>query len=235
MTDRTLTDETLIEPGDAIRPGDPPTVHRYSPATRLNHWITAVTMILLILSGLGLYHPALFFLTSLFGGGQLARAIHPWLGVVLVLSFSLLFARFWRGNLWRPEEGDWVAHMGDLVAGREEKMPAIGKYNAGQKFVFWSLALLILGMFVTGMLFWQAYFAGRVPIPLQRVAIIVHSVFAVFVILVIILHVYSAIWVRGSFDAMIKGHVSAGWAFRHHRKWFRRLVEQSQGGSRRAT
>jgi formate dehydrogenase subunit gamma len=230
-----MSDQTLIEPGDAIQPGDPPTVHRYSPATRLNHWITAVTMILLILSGLGLYYPALFFLSALFGGGQLLRTLHPWLGVVLVLSFSLLFVRFWRGNLWRSEDADWVAHMGDLVAGREEKMPEIGKYNAGQKFVFWSLALLILGMFVTGVLFWQEYFAPGVPIPLQRVAIVVHSVFAVFVILVIILHVYSAIWVRGSFDAMIKGHVSAGWAFRHHRKWFRRLVEQSRGGSGRAT
>ncbi len=128
-----------------------------------------------------------------------------------------------------------MAHIGDLMAGRDEKMPEIGKYNAGQKFVFWSLALLILGMFVTGVIVWEEYFGGLTSIPVQRLAIIVHSVFAVFVILVIILHVYAAIWVRGSFDAMIKGRVSAGWAWRHHRKWIRRLVEQSRAGDGRAT
>ncbi len=230
-----MSEPTLIETGDALRPGDPPMVARYSAETRVNHWITAAAMVLLILSGLGMYHPALFFLTSLFGGGQAARAIHPWLGVVLLVSFSVLFVRFWRGNLWRPEDGAWAAHIGDLVAGHEEKMPEIGKYNAGQKFVFWSLALLILGMFVTGVLMWEEYFGGLTSIPVQRLAIIVHSVFAVFVILVMILHVYSAIWVRGSFDAMIKGRVSAGWAWRHHRKWLRRLVEQSRGDGGRAT
>jgi formate dehydrogenase subunit gamma len=222
-----MSDPTLVDPTDAIRPGDPPMVERYPMAARINHWIGAAAMVLLILSGLGLFHPTLFFLTSLFGGGQIARALHPWFGVALSVSFVFLFLRFWRGNLWRRDDSAWVAHIGDLVQGHEDKMPEVGKYNAGQKFVFWALAGLILMMLITGVMIWDRYFSGLTPIPAQRLALIIHAVAAVFVILVIILHVYAAIWVRGSFAAMIKGEVTTGWAWRHHRKWLRRLVEQS--------
>jgi formate dehydrogenase subunit gamma len=225
-----MSDPVLIEPGDEIRPGEPPTVARYRLEVRINHWTTAVAMVLLVISGLAMFHPSMFFLTALFGGGENARAIHPWIGVILVVSFALLFRRFWRGNLWNRTDLDWTLHIGDLVRGREEKMPEVGKYNAGQKFVFWAMALLILVMLTTGVVIWEEFFGRATPIPLQREALIVHSVAAVFVILVLILHVYAGVWVRGSFDAMIKGVVSAGWAWRHHRLWFRRLSARSHGG-----
>ena len=53
-----------IEPGDKVHPGDPVIVDRYSTAARINHWITAISLILLALSGLALFHPSLFFLTG---------------------------------------------------------------------------------------------------------------------------------------------------------------------------
>ena len=51
-------------------PDDPVTVDRYTAGARINHWITAASLVLLALSGLALFHPSLFFLTGLFGGGQ---------------------------------------------------------------------------------------------------------------------------------------------------------------------
>jgi len=63
-------------------------VSRYTTAARINHWITAVSLILLALSGMALFHPSLYFLTNLFGGGQMTRAVHPWIGVVLFLASS---------------------------------------------------------------------------------------------------------------------------------------------------
>ena len=218
----------LLEPGDEIRPGDPPTVSRYRLGTRINHWITALAMVLLVLSGLGMFHPSLFFLTALFGGGQNARAWHPWFGVVLVLSFTGLFIQFWRANLWNRSDTAWVQHIGDLVAGREDKMPEVGKFNAGQKFVFWVMALLILWLFGSGIIIWSEYFSGLTSIETQRIAILSHAIVAVFVILTLILHVYAAIWVRGSFDAMIRGWVTAGWAWRHHRQWLKALTGKTE-------
>ena len=50
-------------------------VSRYTAAARFNHWITAVSLILLALSGLALFHPSLFFLTGLFGGGAVEAAV----------------------------------------------------------------------------------------------------------------------------------------------------------------
>jgi formate dehydrogenase subunit gamma len=58
-----------VEPGDKVHPGDPVTVDRYTTAARINHWITATSLVLLALSGLALFHPMLFFLAGLFGGG----------------------------------------------------------------------------------------------------------------------------------------------------------------------
>ncbi len=78
----------------------PGTLARYTTAARINHWITAACLILLALSGMALFHPSLFFLTALFGGGAYTRAIHPWFGSVLLVSFAMLFVRFVRHNLW---------------------------------------------------------------------------------------------------------------------------------------
>ena len=61
------------------------TLIRNATATRINHWITAGCFVLLLLSGLSMFHPLLFWLSELFGGGQWTRAVHPWIGVVLLL------------------------------------------------------------------------------------------------------------------------------------------------------
>ena len=44
-------------------------VRRYSGSARINHWIVAISFVLLLLSGLSLFHPSLYWLTALFGGG----------------------------------------------------------------------------------------------------------------------------------------------------------------------
>ena len=87
-------------------------VSRYTTAARINHWITAASLILLALSGLALFHPSLFFLTNLFGGGQMTRAIHPWIGVVLAVSFTGLFIRFFSLNFWTREDTVWMKNLG---------------------------------------------------------------------------------------------------------------------------
>lgn len=217
-----MTVET--EKGDRIARGDPPMVSRYRLGERINHWIGAIAIVVLVLSGLSMFHPSLFFLSAIFGGGQITRSLHPWFGVILFLSSIGMFIQFWRLNLWKRSDIAWTLRIGDLLAGREEKMPEAGKYNAGQKFVFWSQMLLILALFCTGIMIWDRYFSGVTSIETQRLALLSHAICATFIILVLILHVYSAIWVRGSFDAMIRGWVPAAWAWRHHRAWLRAII-----------
>jgi len=217
-----------IERGDNIHAGRPVTVDRYTSGARINHWITAISLVLLALSGLPLFHPSLFFLTALFGGGQWTRTIHPWIGVVLFFSFAALFLRFWKANLWKREDGTWLARLRDVLTGHEEKLPEVGKYNAGQKVVFWSMSLLIIVLICSGILIWDRYFSGYFTIEQRRIAVLVHALAAVTIICVWIVHVYAAIWVRGTLGAMTSGQVTGGWAWRHHRKWLRELVGGKQ-------
>lgn len=203
-------------------------VPRYNGVQRVNHWITAALFTLLGLSGLAMFSPYLFFLTGLFGGGQSTRAVHPWLGVALMISFAILFLRFWRLNLPSKDDVLWVLRIGDIVQNRHDRLPAIGKYNAGQKGVFWSQTALILVMFLSGLVIWDQYFFTYTGIEQKRYAVLSHSLAAIAAITIILVHVYAGLWIRGTSRAMIRGSVTGGWALRHHRKWFRQAAERGE-------
>jgi len=221
-----------VERGDEVHPGDPVTVDRYTTGARINHWITAVSLVLLALSGLALFHPSLFFLTGLFGGGQNTRMIHPWIGVVLFFSFLGMFLRFWKANLWKREDGTWLARLRDVLADHEESLPEVGKYNAGQKMVFWMMSVLIIVLITSGLMMWDQYFFDYTTIVQKRLAALIHSLAAIVIICTWIVHVYAAIWVKGTIPAMVRGSVTGGWAWKHHRKWLKELVTGNTTGDR---
>lgn len=225
-----MMDDGAVQPGDAVHPGKPVVVDRYGPGARVNHWVTATSLILLGLSGLALFHPSLFFLTGLFGGGQATRTIHPWIGLVLFVSFFVFFSQLWRANLFNRTDFIWLSRISDLLAGHEDKLPELGKYNAGQKFIFWAMTGLILLLIVTGIVIWDQYFASLTAIETKRFAVLAHAIAAVLIICVFILHVYAAIWTRGTIRAMTRGSVTGGWAWKHHRKWLRQLAGQQKVG-----
>jgi formate dehydrogenase subunit gamma len=159
------------------------TLTRNTTAARINHWITGGCFVLLMLSGLSMFHPMLFFLSELFGGGQWARAMHPWIGTVLLVSYAGLIVQFWRDNLWSWDDVMWMLAINRVLANEE-----------------------------------------------QRIAVLIHSMGAIAAIIIWIIHVYAAIWVRGSVRAMTQGYVTPGWAWRHHRKWLRRLAATGSSG-----
>ncbi|BCH32318.1 formate dehydrogenase subunit gamma [Mesorhizobium sp. L-8-10] len=218
-----------VHRGDAVHPGKPVTVDRYTVGARINHWITATSLVLLAISGLSMFHPSLFFLSGLFGGGPWVRFLHPWIGVVLFFGFLGLFIRFWKANLWKREDGTWLARVRDVLAAHDENLPEVGKYNAGQKFVFWAMSILIIVLITSGLVIWEQYFSAYTTLGQQRWALLIHSIAAVMAIGVWIIHVYAAIWVRGTIRAMTRGWVTGGWAWRHHRKWLRELVTMRSG------
>lgn len=203
-------------------------VSRYTAWARVNHWITAASLILLALSGLALFHPSLFFLSAFFGGGQNVTFIHPYIGVVLAISFLGLFIRFFRLNLWERNDNVWLGRLRSVLAGRDDDLPEIGKYNAGQKLVFWLQTILIALLFVSGLALWEARFGESFTIDQKRLAAVVHAISAVLAILVWIVHVYAAIWVKGTVSGMTRGDVTGGWAWRHHRRWLREEVAKDR-------
>ncbi len=209
---------------DERKPGE---IVRYDSGTRINHWIVAICFVLLALSGMALFHPALFWLTNLFGGGPWTRILHPFVGIVWAVAFLLLAAKLWRDNLLQARDRQWLRQIGDVIDDREDRLPEVGRYNAGQKLLFWLIVLCLAGLVVTGLGMWRAYFT--LPVGLVRLASVVHAVCALVLVCAIIVHVYAAIWVKGSVRAMTRGTVSYGWAWKHHRAWFRDVI----GGQRK--
>lgn len=199
-------------------------IQRYTAGERRKHWIVAISFVLAALSGLALFHPAFFFFSYLFGGGPWTRILHPFIGVFMSLFFIALAARFWRGNAFVPADRAWMKHIGDELRNRDERMPEVGKYNAGQKYLFWTVVVTVPVLLISGVFIWQPWFAPFFPIWSWRVAVVIHALVAWIMILGIIVHVYAAIWVKGSVRAMTQGTVSAAWAKHHHRAWYRQMT-----------
>ncbi|NLJ51877.1 MAG: formate dehydrogenase subunit gamma [Alcaligenaceae bacterium] len=210
-------------------------IQRYRKVERVNHWVTAGCFVLLAISGLAFFYPAFFWLTGVFGTPQLARILHPWIGVVMFLSFMIMFFRYAKHNILNKEDTKWLTSVGDILKGRA--VGDVGKYNAGQKAMFWLMSICMLTLLVTGLLSWHAYFGEVVPIPLKRVGLLLHAASALVLIAGIIVHVYAAIWVRGTIRAMVEGVVSQAWARTHHPRWYREVMAKraekakTEGGS----
>jgi len=203
--------------------GDRNLIQRYSAGERSSHWFIAICFVLLALSGLALFHPAFFWLAYLFGGGPWTRILHPFVGLAMFVSFLFLACRMARQNCMTQADRQWLARYKDVLANRDENLPQVGKYNGGQKLLFYVLILCMIGLLLSGIVIWRAYFSLYFPIGVIRAASVLHALCAFVMICAIIVHIYAAIWVKGSMRAMVRGTVTPGWAWKHHRAWFREV------------
>ena len=235
MTDSTrITDAPGHSTGEAGQ-GSPrrrDTILRYTTSDRTNHWLTAIAFVCAGLSGLAMFHPAVFWLSGLFGGGPWTRILHPYIGLFMVVAFALLAVRFWSHNFLQPADWKWLRQIRDVVNNREDRLPEVGRYNAGQKLLYWVIVVCLAGLLLTGIVIWRAYFSDYFSIRVVRLAALLHAFCAFVLITSIIVHIYSAIWVKGSVHAMTRGTVTPGWAWKHHRAWFREMINAANSRSR---
>lgn len=203
-------------------------IERYTASQRSNHWMVAILFILAALSGLALFHPALFWLSSLFGGGGWTRILHPFLGVAMFFFFLILALRFWKHNHLTKNDRKWLGQIGDVIAGNDEKLPPVGRYNAGQKLLFWVMILCMLALLITGIMFWRPWFADNFSIELVRLAALIHAFAAWVLIAGIMVHIYAAFWVKGTMRGMLTGKVGRAWARHHHPEWYQEVTEEKR-------
>ncbi len=126
-----------------------------------------------------------------------------------------------------------------MIDNREEELPEVGRYNAGQKLLFFTIVVCLIGLLLSGIVIWRVYFSAFFPIGVIRLASLLHAFCAFVLICAIIVHIYAAIWVKGSIRAMTRGWVTPGWAWKHHRAWFREVTKgahcRSSSASARST
>ena len=204
---------------------NPKDLARYTAQERANHWAVGISFILLALSGLAFFHPAFYPLTQLFGGGVWARILHPFIGLLMAASYLVIFLRFRTLNVMTDVDREWISRAGEMMAGDDHNMPEQGKYNGGQKAMFWAMSLCMLLLFVSGILLWRAYFGF--PVNAVRLGAVIHAATAAVMIGMIMVHIYAATWVKGTVRAMWYGTVTRAWAKQHHRAWYRQVTGKS--------
>lgn len=209
-----------------------PMLERYTAGERTTHWTIALSFVLAALSGLAMFHPALFGLSSLFGGGPWTRALHPYIGLFMVIVFIGLAVRVRSDNRMQPADWQWLRRLRDVMNNREEGLPEVGRYNGGQKLIFFVSLACLIGLFLSGFVIWRQYFAAYFPVGLIRFASVLHAFCAFLLICAILAHVYAAIWIRGSTHAMLHGTVTPGFARKHHRAWFRQITHAAHPRAR---
>jgi formate dehydrogenase subunit gamma len=194
---------------------------RYAFPERLVHWIAAISYVYLLLSGLAFWTPALYWLAIVLGGGFLSRALHPAVGVV----FAAIV--LWMYGLWRRDmritaaDREWRKAMGHYVRNEDHLVPAAGRFNYGQKVLFWVMVWGALVLLVSGIVLWFPTALPRDARVVREIALLVHAVGALITIGGFIVHLYMGLAVvPGGLSAMLHGEVSEEWARHHHPHWF---------------
>ena len=201
-----------------------PAIERFTYFERAAHWSNAVAFCVLAISGLVMAFGK-FSLLPLTGGllfGWLTwflKTAHNFFGPLFVVSLLIVFFTFLRSN-W-PSRGDlnWLLKGGGLFGGED---PPSGRFNAGEKIVFWGGVFLLGGVMIGSGLVLDKLIPGLLyERPDMQLAHIIHSIAAVFIMMIFIGHIYiGTIGMRGSYRAMKTGYVDADWAHEHHALWY---------------
>jgi formate dehydrogenase subunit gamma len=207
------------------------TVPRFGGMDRFAHWTTAVSFLLLALTGLVVTfgrpllipligHPAF---TALAEGG---KAVHNFLSVPFVVGILLMIVLWIRDNI--PEKADlvWLKSLGGLLS-KSGRHPECGRFNAGQKGIFWAVVLGGGALAVTGFMMMAPF--TLTGIGGMQITHVVHGALAALMIAIILAHIYiGSLGMEGAFDAMGSGEVDENWAKDHHRRWYEQQRKQQR-------
>jgi formate dehydrogenase subunit gamma len=210
-----------------------PSIQRYGLTERLVHLGAAVSYVYLLVTGLAFWTPAFYWAAVVLGGGYLSRLLHPWAGLVFAAIVTWMYV-LWRRDM-RITDADraWRRAMGSYVRNDDAAVPAAGRFNYGQKMLFWVMAGGGAALVASGVVMW---FVAEVPWDLRILrysATLVHAVAALVTIGGFIVHVYMGVAVvPGGLRAVIHGQVSDEWARRHHPLWLAELESTAESSSR---
>ena len=201
-------------------------VERFKKRTIWFHWVHTAAFLALLVTGAILFVPGLGALAA----GGLTRLIHRIAAVIFVGAPVLYFIfnpkmslHFIKETLtWGKGDIKWVGKAPDYYfGGDEEKMPAQGHVNTGQK--MWQLVVLGTGalFLVSGFLMW--FLKGTLAPGFFQWCVIVHDIAFVLAALMLLVHIYLGIIhprMTESLRSMWDGKISKTYAKSHYGKWY---------------
>jgi formate dehydrogenase subunit gamma len=207
-------------------------VHRFSAFERFSHWLTAVSFVLLGLTGLNLTFGKILLLPVIGPAAfsdlsQAAKYVHNFVSFAFVIGLVLIVAIWIKDNIPRKVDLDWIKQGGGFI--KSKHAPA-GRFNAGEKLVFWVALGAGAAVAVSGYLLLFPFYGTNIAE--MQLAQIVHAVIAVLFVALIIAHIYiGTLGMEGAFEAMATGEVDLNWAKEHHDLWLReQLAKQAALG-----
>ena len=212
-----------------IKLREPPTgrlLVRFTPWERLIHWATAISFVILAVSGLMMLFGK-YILLPVFGYtlfsllATLSKYLHNFVGPVFLICTVLMVFTYVKDNL--PQRGDWrwVRTFGGLTSGKH--VPS-WRFNPAQKAWFWG-GVTILGLIVsaTGLVLdFPNFDQGRNTMQWMN---IIHATAAVIFMTMALGHIYlGTIGMEGAYDTMRHGVADEAWAKEHHEYWYQQQI-----------
>ncbi|MCI0431910.1 MAG: formate dehydrogenase subunit gamma [Rhodospirillales bacterium] len=226
-------------------------VERFGSMERLAHWLVAVSFIILGVTGLNTLYGR-YVIKPVIGAdafsalAQFSKYLHNYVAFAFMVGLVLILVLWIRDNI--PNRYDWIwLKKGGGMFSRHLHPPA-RRFNAGQKIIFWLVILGGVSISLSGIellfpfefaLFSKTFaflniFGLGLPTELSAIeeiqlAQVWHGIISLFLISVIIAHVYiGTIGMEGAFDAMGSGQVDLNWAREHHSVWVSELEREVQ-------
>src|ERR1700704_3033644 len=204
-------------------------VPRFNAFERFVHWLTAVSFIILGLTGLNMTFGKKL-LMPLIGQdafsafSEWAKYAHDFMSFPFVTGIVLIAALWLRDNVPEPIDWEWFRQGGGFI--RSRHAPA-RRFNAGEKVVFWLALGAGAAVAVSGYLLLFPFYVT--DIFGMQIAQVVHSVIAVLFIALIIAHIYiGTLGMEGAFEAMGTGSVDLNWAKEHHGLWLEEEIAKGR-------
>lgn len=199
------------------------TLKRFNAFERFVHWMTASCFIVLALSGLNITFGRelllpLVGLDAFSAWSQWAKYAHDYLSFPFTLGVILIFFMWIAGNIPNAADVEWLKRGGGMVGSEE---PPTGRFNAGQKVIYWIVVIGGGAVAVTGYFLIFPFYAT--DIGGMQLAQMIHGVVAVLFVAAMLGHIYiGTIGMEGAFEAMGTGTVDVNWAKQHHSLWLAR-------------
>ncbi|NJD89438.1 MAG: formate dehydrogenase subunit gamma [Betaproteobacteria bacterium] len=197
-------------------------IERFSSVERVAHWTMGLSFVVLALTGIVILFGKYILLpivghAAFAGLTVLSKNLHNFVGPLFIFALVIFITLFIRENLWKSYDGQWLGKFGGLLSG--EHVPS-GKFNAGEKVLFWTLVVgLCTVISVTGLILnFPNWNQGREAMQLANV---IHGICAILAMSMACFHIYlGTVGMQGALAAMKTGYVDETWAKEHHQYWY---------------
>ncbi|HEV8059638.1 MAG TPA: formate dehydrogenase subunit gamma [Gemmataceae bacterium] len=210
---------------------------RFKAFERFSHWLTAVSFVVLGLTGLNITFGKLLLLPivgpdTFSDISQAAKYVHNFTSFAFVAGLILITLIFFRDNIFEKVDLEWLKQGGGFI--KNKHAPA-GRFNLGEKLVYWLSVVAGVAVSISGFLLLFPFYGTEVAE--MQLAQVAHAVVAVLFVALILAHIYiGTLGMEGAFEAMGTGEVDLNWAKEHHDRWLaQQLANQDRHGQPSAT